>query len=119
MNGSQPPIFAIKLNYPDNNIQKTIAEIRKPAKTWTKVTVQIGSMSAGFQVWITSKGVVTDQTQPFVDIEIDNIQFIHCEDTDANWETTLNCTFESGTCGWTDADISTNSKLDWVRLFLI
>ena len=113
------PILTIKVNYPKTNIKKTIREIRKRVNSWTQVTVHIGSMAPGFQVLIVAKGQLPDQTNPFIDIEIDNIQFTKCESTDVNWDTTLNCTFESGTCGWTDVDTRTNSKIDWVQIHIM
>ena len=116
MGPTDDPFLTIKVNYPKNNIQKTITEFRKRVNAWTQATVHIGSMPTNFQVLMVAKGRVSAQTQPFVDIEIDNIQFSNCENTDVNWNTDLNCNFEAGTCGWNDVDLLTNSKLDWVRI---
>jgi hypothetical protein len=52
----------------------------------------------------------------FIDIEIDDIQFINCGRNDTlPINSNLTCDFESGMCGWIDLRENTASKLDWMR----
>ena len=87
--------------------------------TWISYSAQIGSLPAGYQIEISGLGIVTTNTQPYADMEIDEIQFVNCDTNNTSPSQNLTCDFETDTCGWTDMGIATNNKLDWVRILII
>jgi len=81
--------------------------------TWTTFNVPIGSLPAGYQIQISAMGFPTASTLPFADMEIDEIKFINCAPTSIV-NSSLNCDFENGTCGWFNVDLGNNNQIDWV-----
>jgi hypothetical protein len=92
---------------------KLIFQISQTSDQWTKYSVTIGNLPAGYQIQIEGMGVTTQETSPYADMEIDNIQFENCGTRNFS-SAELDCSFENGNCGWTEVDLSTNSKLNWV-----
>lgn len=92
---------------------KILFQNSSAVNTWTRFYVPIGGLPAGYQIQIEGYGKITDALSPYADMEIDDIQFIDCASENRS-ENSLNCTFENGLCGWFDADLGSNSKLDWV-----
>ncbi len=114
---SSPEVFLkVILHRESDSFEKTISLITQSYSQWTTLTVQIGGLEAGYQIRIAGKGLPTENTIPFADMEIDSIEFDDCSKI-MIYEKDLNCTFENGFCGWADVDRDTNSRLDWVNTF--
>ncbi len=110
-----PNVFLnVYLHRRSNSYEKAISIIKQPYLQWTTLSVQIGSLEAGYQIGIAGKGLPTANTIPFADMEIDNIVFYNCSKI-MTYVKDLNCSFENGFCGWNDVDRGTNSRLDWVH----
>ncbi len=111
-------LFGVFLNVflhrTSDSFEKTISVITQPYLQWTTLSVQIGSLEAGYQIRIAGKGRPNVNTIPFADMEIDNIAFVNCSKI-MTYVSDLNCAFENGFCGWDDVDRGTNSRLDWVN----
>lgn len=89
---------------------------------WKNYTVNIGQLSAGYQILITGNSTATLLLRPYIDMCLDQIIFYGC---DANTipvtpvidENTVPCNFEEGTCGWFDWNAGAEKKLDWVLFY--
>ncbi len=96
-----------------DSFEKVLLNVTQPFKQWTSIASEIGGLQAGYQIRISGLSRITIYENS--DMEIDNIQLVNCEKINTFFVTTLNCTFENGTCGWMDLDLTSNSRLDWVN----
>ncbi len=101
----------------DSVWNKLIFEITRPMNNWVNFFLQIGSLPAGYQIWVSGMGVPVANTLPYADMEIDEIKFINCGVNQSNQSSALNaltCNFEESFCGWFDFNLNTNNQIDWV-----
>lgn len=81
----------------------TLFSTRSPATQWTSFQVDIGNNYPGFNIEF--YGGSTNTYGSFEDIAIDNVKMFQCNPhivypTPPPSAGSLNCSFETGLCGW-------------------
>ena len=102
------------------SFRKILMDIRVGSQVWQTYSVHIGQLKAGYQVQISGNDTINTNTRPYIDIDLDNIKFVDCDPTaTVTTSTILSCDFENGTCGWSDWNMGSTNKIDWVSAKLL
>lgn len=96
---------------------RSLYSTHNPANQWQSFSVDIGKLTAGFQIEF--YGESRTKTAFFENIAIDNVQFVHCNPY-KTYPTlkpptlsSVSCTFERNLCGWQVT--GTNGRSNWMR----
>ena len=95
--------------------RKVLFTITTPCN-WQNYTVHIGQLPAGYQIEIAGDSNLYTQLGPYIDMSIDNIKFVDCDPSVQLPGGNLTCDFENGMCGWTDLNLGSTNRIDWVRI---
>ena len=95
--------------------RKLLFTITRPGN-WQYYSVHIGQLPAGYQIEIMGDSNLYPQFGPYIDMALDDIKFVNCDPNVQLPGGNLTCDFENGMCGWTDLNLGSTNRIDWVRI---